>query len=171
MILQAPASLLLVVDFQSRLMPAIAGGAAAVENARRLLDVAALLDIPVVYTEENPVGLGHTVGELAPAATARVLSKMHFDAWREPEVRAAIPNGLDLVVVGCEAHVCVLQTVLGLRAAGRNVKVVRDAVASRRTESRAPRSPGWTGTGPRSSRPRWSPSNGSAPPTIRVSRT
>lgn len=132
----SPPSLLLVVDFQSRLMPAITGGAGAIENTRRLLDIAALLDIPVVYTEENPAGLGHTVADLAPSPTARVVAKMHFDAWREPEVRAAIPDGLDLVVVGCEAHVCVLQTVLGLRAAGRHVKVVRDAVASRRVESR-----------------------------------
>ncbi|WP_375459179.1 isochorismatase family protein [uncultured Enterovirga sp.] len=136
MIPAPPPSLLLVIDFQSRLMPSIAEGAEAVAHARRLLDIAALLDVPVVYTEENPAGLGRTVADLAPAPSARVLSKMYFDAWREPDVRAAIPDGMEIVVVGCEAHVCVLQTVLGLRSSGRSVKVVRDAIGSRRIESR-----------------------------------
>lgn len=59
-------SVLLVIDFQARLMPAISGGDAAVANARRLLDAARLLGVPVVYTEQNPRGLGGTVAELAP---------------------------------------------------------------------------------------------------------
>lgn len=129
-------SLLLVVDFQSRLMPAIAGGAEALRNARRLLDAAALLGVPVVWTEENPDGLGSTVPEVAPRPPARAFRKMFFDATREPAIRAAIPTDAEVVVVGCEAHVCVLQTVLGLRASGQPVKVVRDAVASRQPASR-----------------------------------
>ncbi|MDA3857540.1 MAG: isochorismatase family protein, partial [Roseovarius sp.] len=42
----------------------------------------------------------------------------------------------DLVVIGCEAHVCLLQTVLGLLSAGRKVYVVADAIGSRMVESR-----------------------------------
>lgn len=134
--MSAAGSLLLVVDFQSRLMPAIEDGAGALRNAQRLLDVAGLLDVPVVVTEENPAGLGPTVADLALPPAARTFAKMFFDAGREPEIAAAIPEGREVVVVGCEAHVCVLQTVLGLRAQGRSVKVVRDAVASRSRDSR-----------------------------------
>lgn len=137
MLVSPPArSALIVIDFQARLMPDIVEGGAAVANARRLLRAAELLDVPVVYTEQNPKGLGGTVAELAPAATARVVSKMTFDAWRSDEMRAAIPDGAELVVTGCEAHVCVLQSVLGFLGAGRRVHVVRDAIASRRVENR-----------------------------------
>lgn len=129
-------SLLLVIDFQARLMPAIAEGEAVVANARRLIEAARLLSVPVVYTEQNPRGLGGTVEDIAPRDGEARLAKMTFDAWRADEVRAAVPAGLELVVTGCEAHVCVLQTVLGALADGRRVKVVRDAIGSRREESR-----------------------------------
>ena len=130
------ASALLVVDFQARLMPAIDGGAAAVANARRLLAAAAMLGVPVRFTEQNAGGLGATVPELDAGAHGPVLHKMTFDACQ-----AAGAGGLadrpDLVVAGCEAHVCVLQTVLGLLDAGRRVFVVQDAIGARRPESKA----------------------------------
>ncbi|MBN8974785.1 MAG: isochorismatase family protein, partial [Rhizobiales bacterium] len=54
-------SILLVIDFQSRLMPAIHGGDVAVRNANRLIEAAKLCDIPRLFTEQNPKGLGSTV--------------------------------------------------------------------------------------------------------------
>jgi len=128
-------SLLLVVDFQARLMPAIDQGAAAVANARRLLDAAALFEIPVLFTEQNPAGLGPTISELAPDP-AQVAAKMTFDAARSPGFLDRVPTDRQIVVAGCEAHVCVLQTVLGLLDAGRRVWLVRDAVGSRRAENK-----------------------------------
>jgi isochorismate hydrolase len=62
---------------------------------------------------------------------------MTFDATATPEVLQHLPPDRTPVVAGCEAHVCVLQTVLGLLALGRPVTVVADAIASRRSESRA----------------------------------
>ena len=127
---------LLLVDFQSRLMPAIDGGASVVANARRLLDAAQMFDVPVVFTEQNPDGLGPTVPELRSTATGTMAPKMTFDATRMPDFTAALPDRRDLVVGGCETHVCVLQTVLGLLRAGRHILLVRDAVGSRRAESK-----------------------------------
>ncbi len=129
-------SALLVVDFQSRLMPAIEDGATAVANARRLLAAAGLLDVPVMFTEQNAGGLGATVPELDPAAHGPVLPKMTFDACRDGGL-AKLPDRPDLIVAGCEAHVCVLQTVLGLLDAGRQVYVVQDALGARRAESKS----------------------------------
>ncbi len=126
-------SVLLLIDFQERLMPAIDGGAAALANARRLLAAARLLGVPVLVTEQNPGGLGPTVPGLAGQPT---VAKTSFDALRAPEVRDRLPETLVPVVAGCEAHVCVLQTVLGLLDAGRRAVVVADAVGSRRAESR-----------------------------------
>ncbi|HEY3910044.1 MAG TPA: isochorismatase family protein [Stellaceae bacterium] len=128
-------SSLLIIDFQSRLMPAIEDGDLAVGNARRLVDAAQMFQVPVVLTEQNAGGLGGTVPELRPEAH-RLIHKMTFDACRVPGFLDALPDRPDLVVAGCETHVCVLQTVLGLLAAGRRVYAVRDAMGSRRAESK-----------------------------------
>ena len=130
------ATALLVVDFQSRLMPAIEDGAALVANTRLLLAAAGVLEVPIAFTEQNTRGLGATVPELDPGAHGPVLSKMTFDACRNGGL-AHLPSRPGLVIAGCEAHVCVLQTALGLLDAGRRVFVVQDAVGARRAESKA----------------------------------
>jgi nicotinamidase-related amidase len=135
-ILSRDTSVLLVIDLQERLMPAIDGGAAVLANARRLIEAARLMGVPVVFTEQNPGKLGPTVPGLI-AGTEPVVAKMTFDALGAAHFGEEIPPGRTVVAIGCEAHVCVLQTVLGLRASGRRVAVVRDAVGSRRAESKA----------------------------------
>jgi len=129
-------SLLLLIDFQARLMPVIEEAAAVLANARRLLDAAALLEVPALFTEENAKGLGATVPELEAAPGHAVAQKRSFDACREDGFLDWLPERRDLVVAGCEAHVCVLQTVLGLLADGRRVFLVRDALGARRAESK-----------------------------------
>jgi nicotinamidase-related amidase len=128
-------STLLVVDFQERLMPAIAEGDTAIVNTQRLLDAAGTMGIPALFTEQNPKGLGTTVRKL-PRNGAAVVTKMTFDAVRAPGFLAALAPAHALIVTGCEAHVCVCQTVLGLIAIRRQVYVVRDAIGSRRPESK-----------------------------------
>ncbi len=128
-------SMLVVIDIQTRLTPAIDGAASVVANARRLIAAAELLGIPALFTEQNPKGLGPTVAELAPDRSL-VVEKMTFDSCRSPEFLLRLPADCALVVAGCEAHVCVLQTALGLIDRGRRVFVVRDAIGSRRAESK-----------------------------------
>ena len=128
-------ALLLVVDVQVRLMPAIAEGEGVVANTGRLLAAAKLLDVPSLFTEQNAGGLGPTVPDLAPKPGA-AFAKMSFGAARAPGFLEGLPGDRDLVVTGCEAHICVLQTVVGLLETGRRVFVVRDAVGSRRIENR-----------------------------------
>jgi nicotinamidase-related amidase len=134
--IQRDASVLLVIDFQSRLMPAIKDGAAAVGNARRLLQAAEMLDVPALFTEQNTGGLGSTVPALAALAQGRIAQKMTFDACRAAGFIERLDGRRHIVVAGCETHVCVLQTALGLLDAGRCVYLVRDAVGSRRTENK-----------------------------------
>jgi len=118
-------------------MPVIAGGDEVVANAGRLLAAAELLRVPVLITEQNPKGLGPTVPALArPDGAVPVVAKMEFDACRAVGVIDALPAGHHIVVAGCEAHVCVLQTVLGLLDRSRRVYVAADAVGSRRPENR-----------------------------------
>lgn len=137
-------SLLVVIDAQERLMPAIVGGEAALGRIGLLVSAAARLGVPVVATEQHPAGLGPTVPALAARLRgldppARIVPKLHFCAWAEPAVRDAVAAaGRDQAVLcGFEAHVCVLQSALAMRADGRPVFVVADAVGSRDPASRS----------------------------------
>jgi nicotinamidase-related amidase len=128
-------SMLVVIDMQTRLIPAVDGAASVVANAHRLVEAAKLLGAPALFTEQNPNGLGPTVAQLAPDPAA-VVPKMTFDACRSPEFLLRAPADRATVIAGCEAHVCVLQTALGLIDRGRRVFVARDAIGSRRAESK-----------------------------------
>lgn len=149
---------LVLVDYQARLMPVIQGGAAATERAVFLARVAQTLGVPVFGTEQNPTRLGANAPELK-ALCDKTLAKMHFDASQSdllqalrPPARqsgnarslpkhlqkpaAPVPTRNTVVLAGCEAHVCLLQTALGLVEQEFDVWVVTDACASRRERDR-----------------------------------
>lgn len=134
-LLNAKNAVLLVIDLQERLMPAIHDGERVVAHAAHLGEAARLLDVPVVVTEQNPAKLGPTVPALAGAAPA--IAKMSFDACAEPAVLEALGGDRELVICGCEAHVCVAQTAMTLLEYRRRVVVVQDAVGSRMPNSHA----------------------------------
>lgn len=162
MLLDVDESQLVLVDYQLRLMPALLDGPLALANAVRLARLAALLHVPAFATEQNPSGLGATVTELQEAleaAGARVLSKMQFSAveeglgeWLRPPPKPVQGNARSLpkhlqkasagaergtiVLAGCEAHVCLLQTALDLLEDEFDVWVVTDACSSRTERNR-----------------------------------
>jgi nicotinamidase-related amidase len=137
MVLTADGAVLLLIDLQERLMPAIADHEAVVARAVRLAEAAILLDVPVRATEQHPAALGPTVPPLAGYPQA-VMAKTSFSAAGDPGFAELLPAGTGQVVVaGCEAHVCVLQTVLDLLAAGRRVAWAADATGSRDPADRA----------------------------------
>lgn len=118
---------LLLVDLQERLVPAMHDGDEVVARAARLAEAATLLGVPVLATEQVPDKLGPTVDRLA-GYPHLVTPKSRFAA----DAAGLIPPGRsEVVVAGVEAHVCVLQTVLSLRADGRRVLVAADATGSR----------------------------------------
>lgn len=127
-------SVLLIVDAQERLAPAVSGGEACIERCRVLLEAARRLDVPVLATEHYPQGIGPLVPRLRTLVPAgRIFEKIRFCAADCPDVLEAL-GALDreqVVIGGMEAHVCVLQSALGLAARGFQPVVVADAVASR----------------------------------------
>jgi len=142
MLLTRSAAHLLLIDLQERLMPAMTGGDAVIANVRILASAAARLGVPVTVTEQYPRGLGATVAAVADAVPdAPRLPKLAFSAAGDAGIAARIAEiarvqGRDeIVIAGVEAHVCVLQSALGLRAQGLRVAVVADATASRRPAS------------------------------------
>jgi len=163
MLLDLDDSQLVLVDYQVRLMPAMFESEAVVANAVRLARVAALLQAPVFVTEQNPSKLGATVADLQSALTDakhRVLGKMQFSAveeglgeWLRPPAKPVQGNARSLpkhlqkssqagserstvVLAGCEAHVCLLQTALDLLEDEFEVWVATDACSSRTERNR-----------------------------------
>lgn len=133
----ASRSTLLIVDLQEKLMPVIEDGQQVLRRAVLLAQAARLLSIPVIGTAQQPLRLGRTVAAIE-GLLDRSIEKSSFDACAQPEFIAAIENGRDeLVVLGCEAHVCVLQTVLGLLHRQRRVKLVSDVIGSRKAADKA----------------------------------
>jgi len=102
---------------QARLHPAIHGGTAALDEALRLLRIAALLGVPAWGTEHCPEAIGPLLPEF-DGLLARRFRKTSFDACGAPEFASALDAAghPDVVLCGYEAHVCVLQTALGMRA-------------------------------------------------------
>ena len=159
MLLDASESQLVLVDYQERLMPVIEGGPAVLANALRLARIAQLLQVPVWGTEQNPSRLGPNDAQLR-ALCGRTLAKMHFSAaeeglgeWLRPPAKPqggnarSLPKHLQkpqqagderpsIVIAGCEAHVCLLQTALQLIEDEFEVWVVTDACGSRTERSR-----------------------------------
>jgi nicotinamidase-related amidase len=135
-------SQLLVVDMQERLMPALGEAERTIANAGILIRSAGRLGIPITVIEQYPQGLGPTVRDLScrlPKGTT-ILPKIAFSGAADAAVAARLAHlraeARDQVVLcGAEAHVCVLQTALGLRAGGMAVFVVADAVSSRSPHS------------------------------------
>jgi nicotinamidase-related amidase len=138
MLLERAKSLLLLVDMQERLVPAMAGAAEVTANCGNLLRAAAALGVPILASEQYPKGLGPTIPELAALMPGK-FEKVEFSAYANPAIRAALAQTArpQAVLCGIEAHVCVLQTGLELVEAGFQVFIAADAVASRRPESRA----------------------------------
>ena len=155
MLLEAQDSQLVLVDYQQKLMPAIHEAQLVTANAVRLARLAALLDVPVWATEENPAGLGATVAELLPLV-GKPLAKMSFSGAEvlvprlRPTARPggkarslpkhlqkpAAPERATVVLAGCEAHVCLLQTALELLEQEFDVWIVTDACGSRTERNR-----------------------------------
>lgn len=135
-LLQPTDCVLALIDFQARLMPAILNGAAAVARAAKLAQAAQMLGVPVVTTEQNPRGLGVTDPALT-GLTGTLVEKMSFGAVPAPGFVAALGGRRTVVITGCEAHVCVLQTALQLVAQGYRVALVEDASSSRLATSAA----------------------------------
>lgn len=141
MLLDATRSQLVLVDYQQRLMPAIHEGAQALENAVTLGRLAQLFQVPVWGTEQVPEKLGGNDPRVR-ALCGQTLAKHRFGAlhdgllaWLRPAQDDAAPRE-QIVVAGCEAHVCLMQTALEMLKAGFDVFVVADACSSRTARNR-----------------------------------
>lgn len=129
---------LVIVDVQEKLAAVMGKRQKTVANCLHLLECAKLLGLNTIITEQYPKGLGPTVREIGQAAPyLKVIEKITFDCCAEPYFMEALERTgkKKVILAGMEAHICVLQTCLGMLAAGYAVHVVSDAVCSRDDEN------------------------------------
>jgi nicotinamidase-related amidase len=131
--LQIDDAAVLVIDMQERLMPTIVDADKVTHNCATLLQLAEVLGMPYLVTEQYPTGLGRTVEAITAAMEdqSRRIEKTTFSAGADIVLEQLHAWGRSSVIVcGLEAHVCVLQTVLDLQANGRQCFVCTDAVSA-----------------------------------------
>ena len=133
MLMNPDRSVLLIVDVQARLAPYIHQGEQVAENCAWLAQVAERVGVPVVVTEHFPEKIGGTVDSVrAVTANAQYVGKQFFSAQADGcFAGTAVEQRKQVIVCGTEAHVCVQQTALDLRQAGKDVFIVAEASGSR----------------------------------------
>ena len=135
---------LLIIDCQERLAAAMPLDELALvtDNINRLISAAKILDIPVIATQHNSKGLGpiiDSIGANLPETTDPT-EKTAFSCCTAPGFErniSAHPQRRQLVVVGMEAHICIVQTVSGLQRWGYQVFVPADGIISRRHDCKS----------------------------------
>ncbi|MDR1622413.1 MAG: isochorismatase family protein [Synergistaceae bacterium] len=125
----------LMIDVQERLLPSIHRREEVVQNAVRLMKVAEVLSLPVLYTEQYPKGIGSTEASVLAALPqgTRRFEKMTFSCCEEPDFLGIFEATMRpvTVVFGTETHICVLSTTEDLLDRGRKIVIAADACGSR----------------------------------------
>ncbi len=141
MIENASDAFVCVVDLQEKLVPAMSDPAGLLKRVAVMLGGAAALEIPFVAAQQYPKGLGLVVPEvkaLFPERTS-ITDKITFSCFGTPEFRDAAEklNRKQMILLGVETHVCVLQTALDALKLGYEVYLVEDCTDSRKVTDRA----------------------------------
>jgi len=127
-------TVLVIVDMQEKLLPAVESSDAILRNARILIEGAKILGIPILVTEQYPQGLGPTVAALSDVlGDAPRYPKLSFSCLGDDAFLAALES-LDrdqILICGVETHICVLQTALDVLEHGWMAAVAAEAVSSR----------------------------------------
>ena len=130
---------LLIVDIQGNLAHLMHEKELLFRNVQKLIKGIQVLEIPILWVEQNPQGLGPTIPEIADIlSNIQPISKMSFSSCRNDRFVRALKalNRKQVLIVGIEAHVCVYQTAADLVDLGYEVQVVTDAVSSRNVRNK-----------------------------------
>ncbi|ROR30518.1 isochorismatase family protein [Mobilisporobacter senegalensis] len=126
----------LIIDYQDRIIPVMDKREELIYNTIKLIKGLKTLQIPLVVSQQYTKGLGDTIESIKDALSEECsyYDKLTFSCLDNTEISDQIKsyNKKNIVVCGIEAHVCVLQTVIDLVAAGYNVIIVEDCITSRK---------------------------------------
>ena len=141
MLLDASNSLILLIDIQEKLLPKIHSHKELLDFSLKIIDVAKVLNIPMIVSEQYPKGLGSTVKSIKSKlkeSNFKIFEKTTFSCLGNSEIRNYLKQQKrkQIIVCGIEAHICVLQSVNDLLKINNNVFIVDEAVGSRYKESK-----------------------------------
>lgn len=131
-------AILIIVDIQEKMLPAMSEGDLALKNSIILSKALTAYDAPIFYTEQYPKGLGPTAPALLEELTnAQGFEKTRFSSLTQ-EVKAALQRHgrKQVILTGMETHVCVYQTAIDLLIEGYEVFIPFDGVTSRTKENK-----------------------------------
>lgn len=137
-LVKASDSALLVIDYQESLTNLVFENEKMLSNANKVIKGAAILGVPTLVTEQYPKGLGHTCKEIELVEGQEVIEKISFSCILCKDVNDRLNrlNVRSLIIIGIEAHICVLKTALDAKKAGYEVHVISDAISSRTEENK-----------------------------------
>lgn len=126
---------LLVIDVQGKLAHSVHNREALFENLQKVIRGVQVMDIPIVWTEQYPEGLGSTIPEIAQLIDQpQPLTKTSFSCCGSQPIVEKLKqlNRPQLLVCGIEAHICVYQSVMELLTHGYQIEVITDAISARK---------------------------------------
>ena len=129
----------LLVDVQGKLAHSMHAREQLFSNLKKIVKGMRVLEVPILWAEQNPKGLGPTVPEVAGLLVdLQAMPKYSFSCYKNMDIRQSIEalNRPNVLVAGIEAHVCVYQTVRDLITASYRPQIVADAVSSRTAENK-----------------------------------
>jgi nicotinamidase-related amidase len=138
-LLNAENSVLVLIDFQERLFPAMSDKEKLLNSVVKLIKGIKALEVPIILTEQYPKGLGPTIPEIKELLPdIKPIEKVCFSCADEPTFGEALGalKRRQVLIAGIEAHICVYQTAMALSQAGYEVQVVADGVSSRDPENK-----------------------------------
>lgn len=125
----------LVIDYQEKLVPVMYEKERFLSNSVILLQGLNVLGVPMYVTQQYTKGLGTTISQIAKAVgTENYIEKISFSAYEQ--VKELLKGKTYVIVCGIETHICVMQTVIDLKANGFVPVIVTDCVSSRKEVDR-----------------------------------
>ena len=125
---------LIIVDIQGKLARMVHESEQLIAHCKQLITGANILDLPIIWLEQNPEKIGKTINDISMLLTDQTpITKYTFDACENPSFMKAVSdaNINHWLICGIEAHICVYQSALHLQQSGYSVQLVSDCISSR----------------------------------------
>lgn len=126
---------LLIVDVQEKLFPHIDHPCDILDKMLLAIEGCKILGLPIVVSEQNPKGLGYTIAPIRNLLPEdqKYYDKTSFSCLKNEELLHTLERMpvKQWILVGIEAHVCILQTAKDLIRKGYEVTILNDATSSR----------------------------------------
>lgn len=126
-------AVLVIIDVQGKLAQIVDESELVIQGIVNVVKGANVLDVPVLWLEQYPKGLGPTVTAIADEIKGEPIEKITFSAYETEAFRQQLEalGRKKVLIAGIETHICVYQTAAQLLEAGYDVEVLADCVSSR----------------------------------------